>query len=36
MNMQSNVRVSAGDGRDFHPLDDHMTNLRNLTKGDSR
>ena len=25
------LRVSADHGRDFHPLTDHMTKLRNLT-----
>ena len=26
------VRVNADRGRDFHPLADHMTKLRNFTK----
>ena len=36
MNIQSTVLVSADDGRAFHPLADHMTNLRNLTEDDTR
>ena len=30
------VRVKADHGRDFHPLADHMTKLRNFTKGEIR
>ena len=27
-----NIWVNADHGRDLHPLDDHMTKLRNFTK----
>ena len=30
------VRVSADHGRDFHPLADHMTQLRDFIKGEIR
>ena len=30
--MVSNVWAKADHGRDFHPLADHMTKLRNFTK----
>ena len=29
--MVNTVRVNADHGRDFHPLVDHMTKLRNFT-----
>ena len=34
--MLNNVRVNADHGRDFHPLADHMTLLRNFTTGEIR
>ena len=34
--MVKTVWVNADDGRDFHPLADHMTMLRNYTKGKIR
>ena len=30
------VRVTADHGRDFYPLADHMTKLRDFTKGEIR
>ena len=30
------VRITAVHGRDFHPLADHVTMLRNVTKGEFR
>ena len=30
--MVNTVWVNAGHGRDLHPLDDHMTKLKNFTK----
>ena len=30
------LRVNADHGRDDHPLADHMTKLRNVTKGEIR
>ena len=30
------VRVNADHERDFSPLGDHMTELRNFTKGENR
>ena len=32
--MVKTVLVNADHGRDFRPLADHMTQLRNLTEGD--
>ena len=32
--MRNTVRVNADNERDFHPLADHMTKLKNFTKGD--
>ena len=34
--MINTVQVSADHGRDFHPLADHMTKLRNFTKEQNR
>ena len=34
--MVNTVRVNADYGRDFNPLADHMTNLRNFTNGENR
>ena len=34
--MVNTVRVNADHGRDFHPLSDHMTKLRNFTKEEIR
>ena len=34
--MVNTVWVSADHGRDFNPLADHMTKLRNFTKGENR
>ena len=34
--MVSTVRVNADHGRDFNPLADHMTKIRNFTKGENR
>ena len=34
--MVNTVRVYADHGRDFQPLADHMTKLRNFTKGEIR
>ena len=34
--MVNTVRVNADHGRDFNPLADHMTKLRNFTKGENR
>ena len=34
--MVNTVRISANHGRDFNPLTDHMTKLRNFTKGENR
>ena len=34
--MANTVRVNADHGRDFHPLADHRTKLRNFTKGEIR
>ena len=34
--MVNTVRVIADHGRDFNPLADHMTKLRNFTKGENR
>ena len=33
-NVRVNVRVNVNHRRDFHPLVDHVTNLRNFTKGE--
>ena len=33
--MVNTVWVNADHGRDFNPLADHMTKLRNLTKGEN-
>ena len=33
--MVNTVWVNADHGCDFHPLDDHMTKLRNFTKGEN-
>ena len=32
--MVNTVRVNANHGRDFNPLADHMTKLRNFNKGE--
>ena len=32
--MVNTVRVNVNQERDFHPLADHMTKLRNCTKGE--
>ena len=34
--MVNTVRVNAYHGCEFHPLADHMTKLRNFTKGEIR
>ena len=34
--MVNTVRVNADHGHDFHPLADHMTQLRNFTKAKSQ
>ena len=34
--MVNAVWVNADHGRDFHPLADHMTKLRNFTKEENR
>ena len=34
--MVSTMRVNADHGRDFNPLADHMTKLKNFTKGKNR
>ena len=34
--MVNAVRVNADHGRDFHPLADHLTKLRNFTMGENR
>ena len=34
--MESTVWVNADHGRDFHPLADHMTKLKNSPKGEIR
>ena len=34
--MVNTVRVNADHGHDFHSLADHMTKLRNFTKGENR
>ena len=34
--MLSTVWVNADHGLDLHSLDDHMTNLRNITKAENR
>ena len=34
--MVNTVRVNADHGRDFNPLDDHLTKLWNFTKGENR
>ena len=34
--MVNTVRANADQGRDFNPLADHMTKLRNFTKEESR
>ena len=34
--MVNTVRVNADHRRDFHPLADHMTKLRNFTKEGNR
>ena len=33
--MVNAVRVNADHGRYFHPLADHVTKLRNFTKGEN-
>ena len=34
--MANTLRVNADHGRDFHPLVDHVTKLRNFIKGEIR
>ena len=34
--MVNTLRVKADHGRDFHPFADHVTKLRNFTKGEIR
>ena len=34
--MVDTVRVNVDQGRDLHPLADHMTKLRNFTKEENR
>ena len=34
--MVSTVWVNADHGRDFHPLNDYMTKLKNFTKEENR
>ena len=34
--MVNTVRVNADLGHDFNPLTDHMTKLRNFSKGENR
>ena len=34
--MVNTMRVNADHGRDFYPLADYMTKLRNFTKGEIR
>ena len=34
--MVNKVRVIADHGNDFNPLADHMTKLKNFTKGENR
>ena len=34
--MVNTLRVKADHGRDLHLLADHMTKLRNFTKGENR
>ena len=33
--MVNTMRVNADHGRDFNPLADHMTKLKNFTKGEN-